>query len=173
MYIGTNAERTRGGEAIIHRRHDVFEMMLLEKKTRGERTGITHTRTHSLVVVVLVQILLEPIHILEEVFHAVHQSAVRAEFQLDHDVVDGYQIPDVERHLVSEVFGGRVEIRDVYPATVLRSHREAVLFVRLFGCSVVRCCVHRFIYIIHRSIGLARVASGECEAARTATAIVG
>jgi hypothetical protein len=61
------------------------------------------------------------------------------------------------------VLRGRVEIRDVYPATVLRSHREAVLFVRLF---VVRLFVVRLfvvvctvLCIIYRSIGLVRVAS--------------
>jgi len=118
--IGTYAERTKGGrsEFTVHRTN------------RNHTHARTHARAHSLVVVVIVQILLEPIHVLEQVFHAVHQTAVRAEFQLVHDVVHGYQIPHVERHLVTEVFGGGIEVRDVDATPVLRSHREAVLFRR-------------------------------------------
>ena len=132
----------------------------------------TTPKTTQLVVVVLVQILLEPIHILEQVFHAVHQPAVRAELQLVHDVVDGYQIPHVERHLVAEVLRGRVEIRDVYPATVLRPHREAVLFVRLFVVRlfVVVCTVLYILYIDRSDWREWRVRG---EAARTGTAILG
>lgn len=161
-------KRTRRGrdERTNEREHRNMMYIIITRHDARIIHITTTPKTTQLVVVVLVQILLEPIHILEQVFHAVHQPAVRAELQLVHDVVDGYQIPHVERHLVAEVLRGRVEIRDVYPATVLRPHREAVLFVRLFGCSLFVCsllCAPFYIYYI----SIDRIgASGECEARR-------
>jgi hypothetical protein len=64
-----------------------------------------------------------PVHILQEVLHAVYEAAVRPELQFVHDVVDRYQIANVERHVVAEMLGRGIEIRDVHASAMPRSHR--------------------------------------------------
>ena len=48
-----------------------------------------------LVVAVLVQLVFEPLQVLEEVFHAIEEAAVRPELEFLHDVVQGDQLAHV------------------------------------------------------------------------------
>ena len=75
----------------------------------------------------LFQLLQQPVRVLQQVLHAVHQAPVRPQPQLVHDVVHGDEVAHVEGHVVAEVLRGRVEVRHVEAAAVLRPQEEAVL----------------------------------------------
>jgi hypothetical protein len=70
---------------------------------------------------------LKPIHILQQVLHAVHQTPIGTEVQFVHDVIDGDEFANVEGDFVAEGFGGGIEVDDVDAAAVARAEGEAVL----------------------------------------------
>ncbi len=80
-----------------------------------------------LVIVEAIQLFLEPVHVLQEVFHAVYEGTVGAEAELLHDVLDGDEVPDVECDVVGEVLGGWVEVCHVDVASSHLAEGGAVL----------------------------------------------
>mmetsp|Transcript_35442 Transcript_35442/g.81099 ORF Transcript_35442/g.81099 Transcript_35442/m.81099 type:complete len:326 (+) Transcript_35442:156-1133(+) len=90
-----------------------------------------------LVVVEVVEILLEPVHVLQQVLHAVYEATVGTELQLFHDIVNRYQVSYIKCHVIFEVLCGGVEVDDVETAAVA-AQGQAVLLHCLAVCRFAR-----------------------------------
>ena len=65
-----------------------------------------HLQDQVLVVVEVVEILLKPVHILQQVLHAVDEAAIGAKLQLFHDIINRYQVSYIKCHVIFEVLRG-------------------------------------------------------------------
>lgn len=69
------------------------------------------------VVVVLAQLVVQPVEIVEEVFETVDQATVGAEVHLFHYILQRNKLFDVDARLVFESFRGRIQVEEVHIPT--------------------------------------------------------
>mmetsp|Transcript_131785 Transcript_131785/g.196373 ORF Transcript_131785/g.196373 Transcript_131785/m.196373 type:complete len:276 (-) Transcript_131785:77-904(-) len=74
-----------------------------------------------------VQLILQPIEVVEQIFHAIDQRPVGAQIQFFHDLFDGNQIANVKGEVVSKMFGGGIQVGDVNRTATRSSQGFGVL----------------------------------------------